>query len=167
MIEIASVVLAVATACSVSQSETALQEELTYQEFDSREGPYGWRFLNGAGCSDAALELLAAYAAANRGRLTLEQRQEMAFHSGQVLAFAGRDSEAIPYFEQAASADATPESQAYVAATLAFLKHDAAALGEARRRYVAVAPDSMRLKVIDGFIACADKPYAEAAHFGM
>ena len=167
MFPIAAVLLAAATGCSVPPSETTLQETLAYDEFDGRSGAYGWRTLNEAGCTDAALALLAAYAAANQGRLTLEQRLELAFHSGQALAFAGRDREAIPYFEQAGSADSTPEWQAYVAATLAFLKHDARALAEARKSYAEIAPGSMRLGVIDGFIACPDLPYAKAAHCGM
>jgi hypothetical protein len=167
MYPIAAVLLAVATGCSVPPSETALQATLAYEDFDGRNGPYGWRTLSAGGCADAAAALLAAYAAANQGRLTLEQRLELAFHSGQALAFAGRDREAIPYFEQASSADATPEWQVYVAATLAFLKHDARALAEARERYAAIAPGSMRLGIIDGFIACPDLPYAKAAHCGM
>jgi hypothetical protein len=164
---IAAVLLAVAAECSVPQAETALQEALTYEEFDSRSGPYGWRSLSAARCADAAIMLLAAYAAANQSRLTLEQQLELAFHAGQVLAFAGREREAIPHFEQAASADSTLEWQFYVAATLAFLKHDAVALAEARGRYAAVAPGSMRLRIIDGLMACPDMPYAQAAHCRM
>ncbi|WP_421932931.1 hypothetical protein [Phenylobacterium sp.] len=41
-----------------------------------------------------------------------------------------------------------------MAATLAFPRGDAVALKAARARYGAVAPGSIRLKMIDGFIAC-------------
>ena len=119
------------------------------------------------GCTDAALSLLAAYASANVTRLTAEQRLELAFHSGQALAFSGREAEAIPHFELAISADSTPEWRAYVAATLAFLRHDAAALAAARQTYATIAPDSMRLAIIDGLIACPHESYSKAVHCAM
>jgi hypothetical protein len=64
-------------------------------------------------------------------------------------------------------ADATPEWRAYVHATLAFLRRDAAALGRARQAYAAIAPGSMRLRIIDGLLACPAEPYAKATHCRM
>nr|QQZ50988.1 hypothetical protein JKL49_07195 [Phenylobacterium glaciei] len=109
------------------------------------------------------MALLSRYGAANAGRLSGEQRRELAFHIGQTLAFAGRKAQAIPAFEQADAPEATAEWRAYVAATLAFLRADPVALKAARARYAAVAPGSMRLKMIDGFIACPQADYMTAA----
>lgn len=167
MIDIAVALLAAAGSCAVPQAEVALQASLAYQAFDSRSGSYGWRSLLEVGCTDAALSLLAAYTAANGTRLTVEQRLELAFHSGQTLAFSGRESEAIPHFERALSVDTTPEWKTYVAATLAFLRHDASALAGAREAYATIAPDSMRLAIIDGFIACPHESYSRAVHCAM
>ena len=167
VIALAAALVAVAASCTVPQAEAALQQSLVYDAFDSRSGPFGWRFLNESKCTDAALALLVAYAAANESRLTREQRLELAFHSGQVLAFAGRESEALPYFERATNAEATPEWHTYVAATTAFLKHDLPGLAAARDAYATLAPGSMRLRIVDGFVACPNKPYSAAAHCRM
>lgn len=167
MIALAAALLAAAASCNVPQDEVELQGALAYEMFDSRDGPYGWRPLNAAGCTDAALRLLAAYATMNDARLSLEQRLELRFHSGQVLAFSGREGEAIPYFVQANSPRATAEWQAYVAATVAFLKHDAPALAAAREAYATIAPGSMRLRIVDGFVACPHESYSKAVHCKM
>jgi len=167
MISVTAALLIAAASCAIPPGEIELQAALPYQAFDSRDGPFGWRSLNAAGCTDAALALLADYAAANDTRLTDEQSLELAFHAGQVLAFAGRETEAIPYFEQATSGEAPPGWQAYVAATLAFLRQDATALEAARNAYAQIAPDSVRLAIIDGLIACHDEAYLRAVHCGM
>ncbi len=78
----------------------------------------------------------------------------------------GRDLLSIPHFEQARGGDA--EWSAYVDATIAFLKRDAAALAAARANYAAAANAApMRLAVIDGFVACADQSYVRAVQCGM
>ena len=159
----ARILAAVASACSPPEAALAAQMGLSYEAFDGREGADGWRSLNGEGCTDAAVALLARYGAANAGRMSGAQRRELEFHIGQTLAFAGRKAEAIPAIERADGAEASPEWRAYVAATLAFLRGDAGALKAARARYAAVAPGSMRLKMIDGFIACPTADYMTAA----
>ncbi len=164
MLTLAAIVLAAAASCDVPRDEVELQAKLTYELFDSRHGPTGWRSLNTAGCTDAALQLLTAYASSNDARMSPEQKLELKFHCGQVLALAGRETEALPYFLQASSAQATAEWQAYVAATVAFLKRDAPGLAVARETYAAVAPGSRRLRIVDGFVACPDESYAKAVH---
>jgi hypothetical protein len=164
---IAAALLAAATSCAVPQAEVGLQASLDYGAFDSRGEPYGWRHLIQVGCTDGALSLLAAYATANEAHLPVEQRLELAFHSGQVLAFAGRDADSIPHFERAISEQTTSEWETYVAATLAFLRHDASALADARKAYATIAPTSMRLTIIDGFIACPHESYSRAVHCAM
>lgn len=167
MNDIAAALLAAATSCVVPQADVSLQASLDYAAFESRGEPYGWRYLIQVGCTDAALSLLAAYATANEARLTVEQRLELAFHSGQALAFAGRDAESIPHFERAISEQISSEWAAYVVATLAFLRRDAPALAAAREAYATIAPTSMRLTIIDGFIACPHEPYSKAVHCAM
>ena len=167
MISLAVVFFAVAAACALPRDEASHQQVLSYELFDGRGAPYGWRELSRTGCTDAALALLGAYAAANAARLTEAQRLELSFHSGQTLAFAGRENEALRHFEAAASSSAPNEWQTYVAATLAFLRHDPDAMDAARAAYARIAPGSMRLRIIDGFIACANEPYARAVHCRM
>jgi hypothetical protein len=164
---IAAALLAAATSCAVPQADVSVQTSLDYGAFDSRGEPHGWRYLIQVSCTDAAIALLAAYATANEARLTAEQRLELAFHAGQALAFAGREAESIPHFERAISEQTTSEWEAYVTATLAFLRHDASALAAARKAYATIAPASMRLKIIDGFMACPHEPYSRAVHCAM
>ena len=167
MLTLAAILFAAAASCEVPREEVELQVKLTYETFDSRHGPTGWRSLNAAGCTDAALRLLTAYASLNEARMSLEQKLELQFHCGQVLALAGREAEALPYFLQAVSSQATAEWQAYVAATVAFLKRDAPGLAAAREAYAAAAPGSRRLLIVDGFVACPDESYAKAVHCKM
>ena len=152
-----------ASACVVPPAEIARQLALPYEQFDAGEQPQAWRQLNGEGCTDEAVRLLNKYADANAAKISTEQKSEIAFHRGQALAFASRNAEAIPHLEQALAIGGTDEWTTYVAANIAFLKGDAAALRKARDRYAAVAPNSMRLKFIDGFIACPTDAYMKAA----
>jgi len=163
----------VASACQTGESGAQqtcpsqidrAQLELAYDTFDSSQ----WRDLLNRGCVDAAVAQLQAYREANASRLTPEQTRELHFHVGQAYAMSGRDNESIPHFEQAQGTDASQEWSAYVAATVAFLRHNAPALTAARASY-ASAPhfSEMRLSIIDGFIACPDRPYMEAAHCRM
>ena len=164
---IAVLAVAAASTCMVPATEEAAQRALPYAAFDSRAGPYGWRALAAAGCTDPAISLLAQYSEANRNRLAPAQRREIAFHIGQALAMAGREQEAIVPLEQALDAEAPPEWATYVKATLAFLRRDGVALQAARTSYAALAPGSVRLRIIDGLLACPTEPYMKAAHCKM
>lgn len=92
------------------------------------------------------------------------------FHAGQMYASA-RPSlypTAVSHFERALTiaepADAELKWNAYVGATIAFLKKDRAGL-RARRAEVAAsnAPTNLKnLAVVDRLIRCFDRPYAEA-----
>lgn len=151
---------AAAQQCPLAVDQAQLQ--LGYDNFDAA----GWRGLLTDGCVDAAVALLEAYRSANSSRLNADQSLELAFHLGQTLAFAGRDQESVRYFEQARGGG--EEWAAYVEATLAFLKHDVVGLAAQRARYErAPGSSQMRLLVIDGFILCADRAYAQAAMCAM
>ena len=135
---------------------------LAYDAFDSA----GWRDLLARGCPDAAVAQLLAYRDANQTRLADEQVRELNFHAGQALAMSGREPESIPHFERARGGG--DEWSAYVDATLAFLRRDADALAQARRRYAGAAgAGAMRLAVIDGFVACPTSGYTDAVRCGM
>lgn len=153
--------------CSVPSDDVARQLALPYEQFDSAPEATAWRQLSGRGCSDAAVELLRRYDDANAAILTAEQRSELAFHRGQVLAFTGRDKEAVLYFAQALSIGGSDEWTTYVAATIAFLRRDEGRLRKARIRYSAIAPGSMREKILAGLEACPGKPYMAAVHCAM
>ena len=154
----------IASSCAVPPAELERQAALVYSTFDSQPPPHGWRHLSAMGCTDAAVSMLSAYAAANAGGLSAANAMELSFHIGQVLALAGRENESIAYFERSLQTTATAEWSAYVQATLAFLKRDTAAVRVARNAYAAVAPSSMRLRFIEGFLACPNEPYAKAVH---
>lgn len=142
--------------------------ELAYDAFDTSSGKLAWRTLLSKGCVDAAVLTLETYRARNSKKLTAEQRHEMSFHTGQALAFSGRDRESIPHFESAKGAESSREWSAYVDATVAFLRKDRPRLESALHRYEKlVSPTSMRLGVIRGFTRCLDKAYMEAVHCGM
>lgn len=140
---------------------------LPYDSFDTSDAGAAWRTLLNRGCVDMAVATLEAYRATNRGRMTPEQMSELSFHIGQTLAFAAREKEAIPHFEAATNSALTAEWIAYVDATIGFLRKDRAKLQTALARYEKLAPGSMRLGIIRGFVACFDRPYKEAAHCAM
>ena len=164
---LALLLVAAPTSCSVSRAEFDRQLALPYEQFDLGEQATAWRRLNGTGCTDEAVHVLASYAVANSRRLSVEHKSELAFHRGQALAFAGRHADAIPHLEEALRIGGTEEWTSYVAANIAFLKRDAAALRSARDHYAAIAPGSMRLKFVDGLLACPDAAYMTAAHCAM
>jgi hypothetical protein len=141
---------------------------LDYEAFDTNGSQAAWRSLLARGCTDSAIATLIAYRHANQPRMTRDQLGEINFHMGQALAMSGRDPESIPHFERSAQLGGSAEWTAYVAANLAFVKKDKAALARALADYERlVKPGSMRLAVIRGFARCIDKPYMEAAHCAM
>jgi len=164
---VVALAVAAASTCTIPSPEEAAQRGLPYAAFDSRGGPFGWRALAATGCTDTAVALLARYAETNRSGLAPAERREIAFHIGQALAMAGREQEAIAPLEQALDSEAPAEWATYVRATLAFLRRDGPALQAARASYAALAPGSMRLRIIDGFVACPTEPYMKAAHCKM
>lgn len=168
MLLVSAILIATApTTCAIPSNALADQLALSYEQFDVADGPTAWRQLNSKGCTDAAVQLLNSYDLANAPKLRPEQRGELAFHRGQALAFAARNAEAIPHFEQSLHFGGSEEWTTYVTATLAFLRRDRAELRRARTRYAAIAPGSMRDKVLDGLEACPTKPYMAAVHCAM
>ncbi len=155
------------TACAVAADGQAGQLALPYENFDSGDGQPSWRQLLDKGCTDAAVQLLTRYDEANAAKLSADQRSELAFHRGQALAFAARDAESLPHFENALAFGVTDEWTTYVSATIAFLRRDQDGLQQARVRYSAIAPGSMREKFLRGLEACPSKSYMVAVHCAL
>jgi hypothetical protein len=152
-------------ACTVPSAEREATMREDYAAFDQAAMPHSWRNLLQQGCTREAVGILEDYRKWDAARLTRDQRLELNFHIGQTLAFGGYDAEALPHFEIARADGAPEEWNAYVDATVAFLKKDRPRLEEARRRYVSAADhQDIRVKLIDGFLQCLDKPYAAAVH---
>lgn len=164
----------------------ALDEHAFDQDWSGTGG--GWRAVASIpGCELAAADLLAAYRAKHPSAGSI-----LAWHEGQVRALAGQYERAMPLFESARKPEDQDFAgwNDYVDATLAFLRHDKPALSLARERLAAVAypkspampplkdgffelptqpgQPSMRMRwppnidVVDGLLACFDKPYSEA-----
>ena len=163
----AALLVASVSSCEVPPQEASASIGLSYEAFDGQSGPHSWRSLLDTGCVDSAVTLLSAYSSANDVRLDQKQRLELQFHIGQALAMTGRVDESIPHFVKASAPEAPAEWRTYVEATLAFLRRDSEGLAAARLAYARIAPDSMRLRIIDGMVACPSEPYAKAVHCRM
>lgn len=148
----------------------------------------GWRTLSSRpGCALVAADLLHDYREAHHKDSGL-----LYWHEAQVRAFAGQYREAIGLMEHSykpAEADHAGWN-AYVDATIAFLRKDRMALEQARLRLAAVPPPAagadippvidgyMEVKfadgttrkvhwppnidIVEGFQECFDKPYVDA-----
>jgi hypothetical protein len=140
----------------------------------------GWRALAAKpGCKEDAADLIAIYRDYTQQRLT-----GLAWHEGQLRAELGQTEEAIALMEQGRHPAVMFGSDqgdwnAYVDATIAFLKRDHSALIEARERlahfpvpagYSYIGKDGSRLSgrppnwpynldVVDALVRCFGKPY--------
>ena len=142
----------------------------------------GWRPLaDMPECRPQAADLIRAWREAHAANLSAEDNQSLTWHEGQLRAALNDYAGAIPLI----SVMLTHQDEAmrdYAAATVAFLKRDKPALLAVRQQMTQVPkpegfdeaavdyeqkyhqkviwPDN--LDVVDGLIACFDKPYAEA-----
>lgn len=101
--------------------------------------------------------------------LSKGERANLHFHAGQMDAFAGDTRSAIKQFRESFLAKEPPTSpvrwNAYVAATIAFLKGDRHTLMHCRAiiargpRYQGSVPN---LDEVDSFLANPGKPYSAA-----
>jgi hypothetical protein len=173
--------------CKYDEETLLALDEIAFDQDLSGHGG-GWRAIaNIPGCELAAADLLAAYQAKHPGSGSI-----LAWHEGQMRASAGQYERAIPLLESArkpADQDFAGWNY-YVDASLAFLRHDKSGLLAARKLLSTVAfPENagmpplkdgvielptkpgqpaMRMRwplnidVVDGLIACFDKPYSQA-----
>lgn len=162
---------------------------LGYDDFDS-DRTVGWRAVaDKQGCFAAAADLLEAYRRAHAEDVSEQDQRSLRWHEGQMRAADEQRDAAIALFESTRRGDPSVHIRAddlYLDATLAFLRQDRAALERARaelaslpepegfhaaverarERYGDAFADSItwpsNLGVVDGFLNCFDRPYAEA-----
>jgi hypothetical protein len=162
---------------------------LKYAAFDQDPGG-GWRSLTAqTGCDGAIADLIARYRK-SKGKEP-GQAKTLEWHEAQARAMAGQTDRAIKLFQHQAELpgadDPSPYGVAdalYRDATIAFLQKDRPALEAARTKLAAVPEPPefaqvrvklnakfpaartprwpMNLDVVDGLIACFDKPYKQA-----
>jgi len=159
----------------------ALDQDRFDQDFKG-----GWRPLaDRPGCKLAAADLIRDYRQTHGNEAII-----LYWHEAQMRAFAGQYKAAIDLMERSRyPAEINKDWNAYVDATIAFLRKDRAALDQARQMLASVpfptdkglpplkdgvlelpTPDgkTMRMRwpanidVVDGLVQCFDKPYEEA-----
>lgn len=137
---------------------------LPFNEFD-QDMRGGWRALEQRREYRAAALLIERYATRREG-LRSWQKTLLQFHAGQMYAYAGDTSLAIPRF--AASLDTTsvgPGWAPYVEATIAFLRRDRAAFDRAavalRLAPQPGGPDP-NIRVVETLGVYFGRPYSEA-----
>lgn len=143
----------------------------------------GWRSVHQQpGCEAAAADLIARYRALQRTILAPPEALSLRWHEGQVRAGLGDEKAALALFAGAHDAGQGAAWNAYVDATVAFLKKDRAALTAARAQLAAAPPppdfEAMateyeqrtgqrpvwppNLDVVDALVTCFDRTYREA-----
>ena len=137
----------------------------------------GWRVLDDRGCHMEAADLLRDY----REAQPRPHPSVLFWHEGQIRAIMGQTDAAIGLFGAAreAPADDVIGWNLYVDGSVAFLKHDRPALQRARDALARIPrPAEYRLvdrrgkpvrmawppnlDVLDGFLKCFDRSYADA-----
>lgn len=147
----------------------------------------GWRVLAGKpGCETAAADLLSAYREAHWGKLTPGELHTNYWHEGQMRAVAGQTARAVPLLLAGVPPEGRNGFADYAVGTVAFLQRDRRGLESARTRLAGLPPPAdwaktqaafrarfgmtmawpPNLNVLEGLIACYDKPYREAYDSG-
>jgi hypothetical protein len=157
--------------CTMSSAKREVLLALPFKQFDQQQGN-GWRPLYASKCYIEAALLLKDYV--KRNPSIARDQYMLPFHTGQLFALAGGHAEAIQWMENGYSNDNFDPINwnAFVDANVAFLKHDYKALLKQRNLINQEPPmadrpgvprwavgKKMNLDVVDGFIACFDKPY--------
>lgn len=129
----------------------------------------GWRPLSERpGCEGPAADLIRDYRTFMLDRIPI-----LYWHEGQLRANVGQTAEAIGLMERTRRPEGderAPWWNAYVDATLAFLRSDRAALLAARERLAALPRPAdaggrswpPNLAVVDRLVRCFGRPYREA-----
>lgn len=148
--------------CNSSEKQMDKFLKLGYWDFD--QTPKGWRSITDKPDVDkgdflSAAKLLDLYYK-HRQDLKQSQLAIVAFHAGQNYAFAGFYDDAIVRFKQSFQKQ-EPDWNAYVHATIAFLKRDKTEL-LVQRKKLASPPGQMNLNVVDRLIENFDETYSNA-----
>jgi len=121
--------------CVIGDVEQRKLLAMSFRDFDQRTDS-GWRPFFEAGCVEASAEIVEAYIDRYPDRAAAHP--VLHFHAGQVRAFLGETQAAVAHMERAIEANDAAERghgadwSRYVAATVAFLRGDRAALDSAR-----------------------------------
>jgi len=175
-------------ACGVNEDEFYRLMGLSYKAFD-QDFKGGWREVDyKETCQEAAAHLIKSYITLHDYHYK-SQRGTLMWHTGQVLAGAGKYDDAIVYFSQTYKSEANQAPwNLYVDGTIAFLQKDKTRLialrdelaampvsedlKAARRKFLKDNPeinmpdgfidDPQNLSVMNDLIACFDQPYSKA-----
>ncbi|WP_067664798.1 hypothetical protein [Ferrimonas marina] len=165
------------TDVELTDAELSQQMTLSFKAFDQTPDQ-GWRRYYDRGCYSQAAQLLVAYVETHPERA--ERYTILLMHTGQLLAMSGEDDAALPYLRRQRALEQGKDNPywdnaAFTDAHIAFLQRDKAALIAARDRIAKKQPipdtsdwpDWMRgkianLDVVEGFLHCFDRPFAEA-----
>jgi hypothetical protein len=156
--------------CDIDAGTRAEFLNMPYQQFDQTHGQ-GWRIYGEeVDCHRAAADLIIDYVLYSRAPLNADNLRILRWHAGQMLAQAGEEGQALEFFRASYEPPDAPPRQidwnSYVDATVAFITKDRPALETARARLARQTPFENgyypNLNVVDGFISCFDRSYAEA-----
>ncbi|MDP5208375.1 hypothetical protein [Microbulbifer sp. 2205BS26-8] len=163
--------------CVIGKEEKARVIRLEFWEFDQSQTD-GWRPFYEAGCYQIAADLLIEYV--NMNPALANKHVILNMHAGQMLASTGNYEKAKNYFSMSYSPmkdKAWINWNAFVDATIAFINSDMPGLKSAKEKIElqeTITKEAypnfpeywwgkkMNLDVVNGFIACFDKPYVEA-----
>ena len=129
----------------------------------------GWRGIAGQGCELTAAMPIDNYNLDAPADLTVNQREDLCFHAGQLYAMVGLNDLAVRRMMRSLNlhepTDIDLAWNTYVLATVAFLQSDREELSH-RRQLLANAKPSrenrINLSAVNGLVRCFDKPYKYA-----
>ena len=129
--------------CSLAADEFHAFINLSFGDFDQAMTG-GWRAVAHRGCELTAAMLIDTYIADEPSRMSVVDRENLAFHAGQMYAYAGLPDVAAHRLLRSLSTHTVLGSQVawnpYVLATVAFLQRDGAALLSQREALAASTP---------------------------
>jgi hypothetical protein len=136
--------------------------KLDYWAFD--QGPEGWRsiseFTDASNADCLVAGILCEEYCAKQTDLSAENRSMLAFHAGQNFAFGEAYVNATLNFEQSFREN-QDDWNAYVMATIAFIKKDKSALLKERAKLAAI-DGQQNLNVVDRLIERFNETYKAA-----
>jgi hypothetical protein len=152
--------------CLISEAEREALLSLDYNSFDQSLPDGGWRKYQR--CSLLTRGLLDAYTARHEKTLQKQQWDVLVWHSGQISAKVGDDTDAIDKMRQTLKPNEKPTDaflwNPYAKATIAFLKKQRPALLAERKKLArGLSPlNRVNLRVVDTFVRCFQSTYNEA-----
>jgi hypothetical protein len=150
--------------CTLSEAEKQEYLSMEFKDFDQTLNG-GWRPLAIKGCYKQAAALMDAYRELHYQNLEEWQVRVLTWHAGQMFDFANMFPTAIARFEKSFNASEGSDSHlqwnAYVAASIAFLKGDLETLKQERNKIAKFPKDNgVNLQIVDHMIRCfANRKY--------